>query len=65
MVKIRHQPLNIAVGSAARLGIIHKYIRRIKSLLLSLRRVLSIYFQIVLVVIMRILLLKLVILRNY
>ena len=44
MVRIRHQRLNIAVGSAARLGIMREHIRRIKSLLLSLRRVLSIYF---------------------
>jgi hypothetical protein len=65
MVRIRHQRLNVAVGSVARLGIIHEHIRRIESLLLSLRRVLSIYFQMVLVVIMRILLLKLVMLRNY
>jgi hypothetical protein len=48
-----------------RLGITYKYIKRIKSLFLSLRRVFSIYFQIVLVVIMRILLLELVILRDY
>ena len=65
MVRIRHQRLNVAVGSAVRLGIMHKYIRRIESLLLSLRRVLSIYFRIVLVVIMRILLLELVMPRNY
>jgi hypothetical protein len=49
----------------ARLGTTHEYIRRIKSLFLNLRRVLSIYFQIVLVVIMKILLLELVVLRNY
>ena len=49
----------------ARLGITCEYIKRIKSLLLSLRRVLSIYFQIVLVVIMRIPSLKLVMSRNY
>jgi hypothetical protein len=42
-----------------------KHVRRIESLLLSLRRVLSIYFRMVLVVIIRILLLELVILRNY
>jgi hypothetical protein len=42
-----------------------KHIRRIESLLLSLRRVLSIYFQMVLVVIMRIPLLELVMPRNY
>ena len=65
MVRIRYQQLNVAVGSAARLGIIHKHIRRIKSLLLSLRRVLSIYFRIVLVVIMMIPLFKLVLPRNY
>ena len=65
MVRIRYQQLNVAVGSAARLGIIYKHIKRIKSLLLSLRRVLSIYFQMVLVVIIRILLLELVIPRNY
>ena len=44
MVKIGHQRLNIAVGSAARLGTMRKYVRRIESLLLSLRQVLSIYF---------------------
>jgi len=65
MVRIGHQRLNVAVGSIARLGITHKHVRRIKSLLLSLRRVLSIYFQIVLIVIMRILLFELVILKNY
>jgi len=65
MVKIRHQRLNVAVGSAVRLGIMREHVRRIESLLLSLRRVLSIYFRMVLVVIIRILLLKLVILRNY
>jgi hypothetical protein len=48
-----------------RLGTTREHIRRIKSLLLSLRQVLSIYFQIVLVVIIRILSLELVILRNY
>jgi hypothetical protein len=53
------------MGSAARLGIIRKHVRRIESLLLSLRRVLSIYFWMVLVVIIRIPLLELVILRNY
>ena len=42
-----------------------EYIRRIESLLLSLRRVLSIYFWMVLVVIIRIPLLELVMLRNY
>jgi hypothetical protein len=42
-----------------------EYIRRIESLLLSLRQVLSIYFRIVLVVIIRIPSLKLVVLRNY
>jgi len=51
--------------SAARLGITREYVRRIESLLLSLRRVLSIHFQIVLVVIMRISLLELVVPRNY
>jgi len=44
MVRIGHQRLNVAVGSMARLGITREYIRRIESLLLSLRRVLSIYF---------------------
>ena len=53
------------MGSAARLGIIREHIRRIESLLLSLRRVLSIYFRMVLVVIMRIPLLELVMPRNY
>ena len=53
------------MGSAVRLGTIRKHIRRIESLLLSLRRVLSIYFRMVLVVIIRISLLELVILRNY
>ena len=53
------------MGSAARLGITREHIRRIESLLLSLRRVLSIHFQIVLVVIMRISLLELVVPRNY
>ena len=65
IVRIRHQQLNIAVGSTARLGIICKYVRRIESLLLSLRQVLSIYFWMVLVVIMRISLLELVMPRNY
>ena len=65
IVRIRHQRLNVTVGSAARLGIIREYVRRIESLLLSLRRVLSIYFRMVLVVIIRIPLLKLVMLRNY
>ena len=65
MVRIRHQRLNVAVGSAARLGIIREHIRRIESLLLSLRRVLSIYFWMVLVVIIRIPLLELVMLKNY
>ena len=65
MVRIRHQQLNVAMGSAARLGIIREHIRRIESLLLSLRRVLSIYFRMVLVVIIRIPLLELVMLRNY
>ena len=65
MVRIRHQQLNVAMGSAARLGIIREHIRRIESLLLSLRRVLSIYFRMVLVVIMRIPLLELVMPRNY
>ena len=65
IVKIRHQRLNVAVGSAVRLGIIREHVRRIESLLLSLRRVLSIYFRMVLVVIIRISLLKLVMLRNY
>ena len=60
-----HWRLNIAVGSMARLGITHKHVRRIESLLLSPRRVLSIYFQIVLVVIMRIPSLELVVPRNY
>ena len=53
------------MGSIVRLGIICEYIKRIKSLLLSLRQVLSIYFWMVLVVIIRILLLKLVMPRNY
>jgi len=65
MVKIGHQRLNVAVGSVARLGTMHKHVRRIESLLLSLRRVLSIYFQIVLVVMMRIASLGLVVPRNY
>jgi hypothetical protein len=65
IVRIRHQRLNVAIGSAARLGIMREHIRRIESLLLSLRRVLSIYFRMVLVVIIRILLLKLVMPRNY
>ena len=65
MVRIRHQRLNVAVGSAVRLGTIREHIRRIESLLLSLRRVLSIYFQMVLVVIIRISLLELVMPRNY
>ena len=43
IVKIRHQRLNVAMGSTAKLGIIREHIRRIESLLLSLRRVLSIY----------------------
>jgi hypothetical protein len=53
------------MGSAARLGIMREHTRRIESLLLSLRRVLSIYFWMVLVVIIRIPLLELVMLRNY
>jgi len=65
IVKIGHQRLNVAIGSAARLGIMREHVRRIESLLLSLRRVLSIYFQIVLVVIIRIALLELVVPRNY
>ena len=65
MVRIGYQRLNVAIGSAARLGITCEHVKRIESLLLSLRRVLSIYFQMILVVIMRILLLELVILRNY
>ena len=65
IVKIRHQRLNVAVESAVRLGIMREHVRRIESLLLSLRRVLSIYFRMVLVVIIRILLLKLVMPRNY
>jgi len=65
MVKIGHQRLNVAVGSAARLGTMREHVRRIESLLLSLRRVLSIYFQIVLVVMMRIASLELVVPRNY
>jgi hypothetical protein len=65
MVRIRHQRLNVAVGSAARLGTMREHVRRIESLLLSLRRVLSIYFRMVLVVIMRIPLLELVMPRNY
>jgi hypothetical protein len=65
MVRIGHQRLNVAVGSVVRLGITREHVRRIKSLLLNLRRVLSIYFQIVLVVIMRILSLELVVPRNY
>ena len=44
MVRIGHWQLNIAIGSAARLGIIREHVRKIKSLLLSLRQVLSIYF---------------------
>ena len=65
MVRIRHQRLNVAVGSTARLGTMREHVRRIKSLLLSLRQVLSIYFQIVLVVMMRIASLELVVPRNY
>ena len=65
IVRIGYQQLNVAVGSAARLGTTREHVRRIESLLLSLRRVLSIYFQIVLVIIMRISLLKLVVPRNY
>ena len=53
------------MGSTVRLGTTRKYIRRTESLLLSLKRVLSIYFQIVLVVIMRIPLLEFVVPRNY
>jgi len=49
----------------ARLGTTREHIRRIESLFLSLRRVLSIYFQIVLVVIIRIPSLELVVPRNY
>jgi hypothetical protein len=44
IVKIGHSRLNITIGNAVRLGITYKYIKRIGSLLLSLRRVLSIYF---------------------
>ena len=65
MVRIGYQRLNVAIGSAARLGITCEHVKRIESLLLSLRRVLSIYFQIVLVVITRIPSLKLVVPRNY
>ena len=65
IVRIGHQRLNVAVGSAARLGITREHIRRIESLLISLRRVHSIYFRMVLVVIMRIPSLELVMLRNY
>ena len=65
IVRIGYQRLNVAVGSAARLGTTREHIRRIESLLLSLRRVLSIYFRMVLVVIMRISLLELVMPRNY
>ena len=65
IVRIRHQRLNVTLGSTARLGIMREHIKRIESLLLNLRRVLSIYFQIVLVVIMGIPLLELVMLRNY
>jgi hypothetical protein len=65
IVRIEHQQLNIAIESVVILGTTHKYSRRIKSLLLSLRRVLSIYFRIVLVVIIRIPLLELIMLRNY
>ena len=65
IVRIGHQRLNVAVGSVVRLGTTREHVRRIESLLLSLRRVLSIYFQIVLVVIMRISLLELVVPRNY
>ena len=53
------------MGSAVRLGTMREHVRRIESLLLSLRRVLSIYFRMVLVVIMRISLLELVMPRNY
>ena len=53
------------MGSVVRLGIKREHVRRIESLLLSLRRVLSIYFRMVLVVIMRIPLLELVMPRNY
>ena len=65
IVRVGHQRLNVAVGSAARLGTTPERVRRIESLLLSLRRVLSIYFQMVLVVIMRIPSLELVVPRNY
>ena len=65
IVRIGYQRLNVAVGSAARLGTTPERVRRIESLLLSLRRVLSIYFQMVLVVIMRIPSLELVVPRNY
>jgi hypothetical protein len=44
IVRIGHLRLNITIGSVARLGITYKYIKMIGSLLLSLRRVLSIYF---------------------
>jgi len=65
IIRIGHQRLNVAVGSVVKLGITCKHVRRIESLLLSLRRVLNIYFQIVLVMIMRIPLLELVVPRNY
>ena len=65
IVKRGHLWLNITVGSIVRLGIIYKYIKRIGSLPLSLKRVLSIFFKIVLVVIIRIPLLELVVARNY
>ena len=65
IVRIGHLRLNVAVGSVARLGTTPERVRRIESLLLSLRRVLSIYFQMVLVVIMRIPSLELVVPRNY
>ena len=44
IVRIGHLRLKITIGNAVRLGIIYKYIKKIGSLLLSLRRVLSVYF---------------------
>ena len=54
-----------AVGTIGGQGIIREYARQIQQNLLSLRRVLSIYFQIVLIMVRTIQKVKMVALRNF
>ena len=64
-VKIGLNELYSAVGTVGGQGIMREHARQIQQNFLSLRRVLSIYFQIVLIIVQTIQKVKIVALRNF